>query len=112
MTIRDLVKQMQIEIRDTALTPDRASELCVKLTALIGNVADEIREADLDYARVLLTHLDGEDAANRAKIRAETSPEYQRKREARDTRELVIELVRSLKYLLRTAQEEMRLSGR
>lgn len=109
-SVRNLVNAMQVEARDTVLTPDRASELCVKLTALLANVAEEIREADLDYAQVLLTYLDADEAANRATIRAQVSPEYQRKREARDTRELVIELVRSLKYLVRTYQEEMRLS--
>lgn len=101
---------MQREIRDTDLQPDRAAELLVKLTALMGNTNDEIRQADQDYAMVLLKHLDGEEAANRAKIRAEISPEYQRKREARDTKELVVELVRSLKYLLKANEEAMRLA--
>ena len=101
---------MQIEIRDTDLLPDRAAHLLTMLTALLGNVNDEIREADAAYAGVLLQCLEGEEAANRAKIRAEISPEYQRKREARDTKELVIELVRSLKYFLKAQAEEMRLS--
>ena len=108
--MRDMVRAMQVEIRDTDLQPDRASELLNKLTALIGNCNDEIREADMEFAVVLLKHLDGEEAANRAKIRAETTLEFQRKREARDTKELVIELVRSLKYVLKSQQEEMRLS--
>jgi hypothetical protein len=34
---------------------------------------DEIRQADAEFATVLLHHLDSEEAANRAKIRAETS---------------------------------------
>jgi hypothetical protein len=101
---------MQVEIRETDLPPDRAAELLTRLTALLGNVNDEIRMADADYALVLLKHLEADEAASRAKIRAETSPEYQRKREARDTKELVVELVRSLKYLLRSQAEEMRLT--
>jgi hypothetical protein len=76
----------------------------------LANVATEIREADFEYAGMLLKYLGGEEAANRAKIRAETTLEYLRKREARDTKELVLELIRSLKYYLRTAEEEMRLS--
>ncbi len=82
------------------------------LSALLGNCNDEIRKADASYAEVLLRFLESEDAANRAKVRAECSPEFQRKREARDTKELVIEMVRSLKYLLRSVEEEMRLAGR
>ena len=111
MTVRELVKAHQREIRDAAdLQPDRAAELLMTLSAIVGNVNDEIREADAAYAGVLLGYLDAEAKANRAKIRAETSPEYQRKREARDTKELVQELVRSLKYFLRSKEEEMRLS--
>lgn len=111
MTIRDLIKGMQQEIRDTPdLLPSRAAELLTKLSALIGNCNDEIREADHAYAVVLLQFLDADEAANRAKIRAETSMPFIRKREARDTKELVIELVRSLKYFLKAKEEEMRLT--
>lgn len=110
MTVRGLIRAMQREIGNPAqeLHPDRAAELLVRLTALLGNCADEIREADAAYAVVLLQHLESSEAANRAKIRAETSPEFQRKREARDTKELAIELSRSLKYFLRAKAEEMR----
>lgn len=110
MTVRDLIKAAQREIRDTDLQPDRAAELLVRLTALMGNCNDEIREADCDYATVLLSFLQADEAANRAKIRAETTPAYQRKREARDTKELVVELCRSLKYLLKSNEEAMRLT--
>ena len=59
---------------------------------------------------MLLDHLEGSEAANRAKIRAETTPEFARKQEARDTKELVQEMVRALKYYLRSLEEEMRLA--
>ena len=111
MSVRDLIKAMQVEIRDTAdLLPSRAAELLTKLTALVGNCNDEIREADHAYAVVLLQFLDADEAANRARIRAETSMPYLRKRKARDTKELVIELIRSLKYFLKAKEEEMRLT--
>jgi hypothetical protein len=110
-SIRGVVRSIQREIRDGGqLLPDRAAELLTMLTAVIGNVNDEIRVADADYASVLLEHLESEEAANRARIRAETTPAYQRKREARDTKELVVELIRSLKYYLRSQEEEMRLA--
>ena len=105
-----MVREAQVEIRAGDLQPARAAELLVKLTALLGNTFEEIRQADHDYAVVLLCHLESESKANRAKIRAETSPEYRRKREARDTRELVQEMIGSLKYLLRSAEAEMRLA--
>ncbi len=38
---------MQREIRETAdLQPERAAELLNRLAALLGNINDEIREAD------------------------------------------------------------------
>ena len=109
-TVRELVRSIQQEIRVTDLVPTRAAELLMQLTVLMGNVNDEIRQADADYAEILLMALESSEKANRARIRAETTPAYRRKREARDTKELVVELVRSLKYLLRSVEEEMRLA--
>lgn len=111
MTVRSRIKAAQIEIRDGGeLLPTRAAQLLMELTALLGNCAEEIRAADSAYAVVLLRELETSEKANRAKIRAETTEEYARKREARDIKELVIELVQSLKYLLRAYTEEMRLA--
>lgn len=109
-TVRDIIELIRREIRDTDLQPDRAAELLTKLTALIGNCNDEIREADAAYATVLLGFLKSEEKANRAKLHAEVSPEYQRKQQARHTKEVVIEMIGSLKYLVRSKMEEMRLS--
>ena len=80
MTVRDLVASMQTEMRTTSLEPERVAEMLGKATALIGNCSDEMREADVHYNIVLLRYLDADEAANRARIRAETSPEYLRKR--------------------------------
>lgn len=111
MTVREMVRAYQQEIqRAEDLQPERASELLARLTALIGNCNDEIRAADSEYAVTLLHWLDTEAKANRARIRAEISPEYRRKQEARDTKELVIELSRSLKYFLRAKSDELQLS--
>ena len=109
MTIREMIRAIQVEVRDTDVTPSRAAELLVRLTALMGNCLEEIRNADHAYSLVLLEHLEKDTAANRAKIRAETTEQYLWKREARDTKEICVELARSLKYLLRSQAEEMRL---
>jgi hypothetical protein len=111
VTVRARVKGYQREIQQASdLLPDRAAELLMQLSALMGNCADEIREADSEYAVTLLHFLDTEKKANRAKIRAEISPEFRRKQEARDTKELVIELTRSLKYFLRVKSEELQMA--
>lgn len=111
MSVRELVRAYQKEIQQSNdLQPDRAAEILMKLTALFGNCADEIRAADSEYAVTLLHYLDTEAKANRARIRAEISPEYRRKQEARDMKELVVELSRSLKYFLKVKEEEMRMA--
>lgn len=84
--------------------------MLMSLTSLFGNCNDAVRQADAAYTRVLAEYLDTEKKANRAKIRAELSPEYAAKQEAISVRELVQELIRSLKIVLRSIEEEMRLS--
>ena len=110
-TVREWIATIQREVRDTDLQPDRAAALLMQATSLIGNCNDEIREADVAYAQRLLVELRYSEKANRAKIQAEVSPEYQRKREARDTKELAIELIRALKYFLRGKAEERQYAG-
>jgi len=111
VTVRERIKAVQKELRDGALTPDVARESLVALTALLGNVNDEQREADHEYKLVLLGCLQSDEAANRARIRAEVTPQYQRAREAKDTKDLVVEMIRSCKAYLRSLDEEMRLAG-
>ncbi len=110
MTVRERVKAIQVELREQSPVPERAREMLNELTALIGNCNDEAREADADYSVYLLACYDREKKANRAKLVAEVSPQYQRKREAHDVKEVVIEMVRALKVQLRGIEEEMRLS--
>lgn len=108
-TIRDMVRAIRAEVRDSAdLQPDRAAVLLIKLTALYGNTLDEVRVADMAYNAVLLDALNGDEAASRAKIRAQVSPEYARAREAKDTERLTLELSRSLKKFLQLKGDEMR----
>jgi hypothetical protein len=109
-SVRDRIAVIQRELRDGALTPDFTRESLVTLTALMGNVNDELRVADAAFKTVLLKCLEADEAANRARIRAEVSPEYLRAREAKDTRDLVVEMVRSCKAYLRSLDEEMRLA--
>lgn len=110
MSIRERIKAIQKNLRDGALTPDMARESLVQLTALLGNVNDEQRDADAAFKAVLLAAMRSESKANRARIVAETSPEYARAREAKDTEKLVTEMVRSCRAYLRSLDEEMRLS--
>lgn len=110
LTIRERVRAIQKQLRDGALTPDMARESQIQLTALMGNVQDEQREADGIYKVVLLAHMRNEAKANRARISAEVTDEYKRAREASDTAKLVQEMIRSCRAYLRSLDEEMRLA--
>lgn len=111
-TVRHMVREIQREVRDSSdLLPDRAAELLTKLTALLGNIADEQREADAEYAQLYLELYKEHKAASRAKLFAEVTPAYQRKREVKDCGVLAIELIRSLKAFLKVKAEERQWAG-
>ena len=109
MTVREMVKAAQKELLAGDPTPERARALNAQLSALLGNCNEAIRVADAAYAVALLALFDVEQKANRAKLRGETTPEYQAKREARDTKDVLIEMVRTLRQNMRSLDEEMRL---
>lgn len=110
LTVRERIAAIQKELRDGALSPDLTRESLVTLTALLGNVTDEQRAADHEYKLVLLGCLQTHDKANRARIAAEVTPQFQRAKEAKDTRELVIEMIRSCKAYMRSLSDEMNLT--
>lgn len=109
-SVRERVKVIQLELRRGALPPDTVRESLITLTSLLGNVNQECVDADVAYKTVLLAAFQSEETANRAKIRAEISPEYRRAREAQNCRELVLEMIRSCRAYIRSLDEEMRLA--
>ena len=110
MTVRDRIAAIHQQQLKGATQPLEAAQWLATLGALVGNVLEEIRDAEATYNAVYAKYLDTEQKANRAKIRAELTPEYQRLREARDTLKLVESMTGSLKYLLRAHESEMRLT--
>ena len=109
-SVRDRIKAIQRDILAGAVTPEQSRQWLITLTALLGNVTDEQRLADHEYKLVLLGCLQSDEAANRARIRAEVTPQYQRAREAKDTADLVLEMIRSCKVFTRSLDEELRLA--
>lgn len=110
ITVRERIHAIQRDVRDGALSPEGKRSALLTLTALLGNISDEIIEADSQYAAVLLETLEADGPANRAKIRAECSPEYRRRQTARALQVLATEMIRSLKRVMQSEDEEMRLS--
>ena len=106
-----MIAERQVEIGKGDLQLGHAAELLNELSALLGNINDEIRRADNKYAKILLEWLDIEKKANRAKIKSEITPEYEARQSARNTKELTLELIRSLKYYIKAKSDEYKVSG-
>lgn len=111
MTVRDRIASIHSQQLRGQTTPTEAAQWLATLGALVGNVLQEIREAEADYNLVYVRHLDTEGKANRAKIRAELTEEYQRLRVARDLFKQVEHQMSTLKYLLKAHDTERRLPG-
>ena len=109
LTIRELIKQIRDEIfKSEDLLPDRAAELLAKLSALYGNCIDEVRKREMEYNKDRRMAYESEGKSNRAEILSKSSPSYEAWREAQDTAKLCLELVRGLKYFLKSKSEELR----
>lgn len=107
MNIRETIQVLRVEIGDAkGLTPGRAAEILVDLSNLVGNIIDEIRACESLYNHKLQECFEVEKASNRAKLRAQNTREYERLREQKDLKEIVVDLQRSLKYLIRSYEEE------
>lgn len=110
ISVRERIKKIQRDFIAAKPPASTAREYLIELTALSGNVADEVRESESSYREVLANALSEEGKANRAKMRAERSPEYARYREAQDTADLVKQLIISCRAYLRSMDEEARLA--
>lgn len=105
-TISETVLDIQNEVLNEDLLPDRAAELLTKLSALYGNILMEIQTRELDYNRVLLGFLDAEKVANRARIKAEISDEYQVFQKAKNIEKLATKMMSSLRTYIHNKQKE------
>ena len=105
-TIRERINDYQGEILKGDLLPVRASEILTEISALLGNINDKITANDIAYNKVLLNYLDSEQTANRARIRANITQEYEDMRNARNTEKVAIEIIRGLKFYLKVREDE------
>lgn len=105
-TIREIIGDYQSEVARGNLMPERAAEILSELSALLGNIGEEITRTEIAYNKVLMKCYDEESTANRAKIKAGITSEFEQMRIARNTKELCLEMMRSLKYLLKAKSEE------
>ena len=111
MNIRDIITEYRNEITNTDMFPDRASEMLIRLSALLGNITDEIVRTEMAYNHLLKKCLSEEPKANRAKINAECSSEYEEWLNAKNTFIVANELIKSLKYFINVRRDEYKQSG-
>ena len=106
MTLRAQIDAIQVQALSGNLTPVTASLAALEASALLGNCLEEVRETEVAFHRLLLGYLDAGEPLNRAQIRAKTSAEYQRLREAQNLHAMLLEVYRGLKGYARAAGEE------
>lgn len=110
MTIREMIAEIQKEVRDTDLSPGRASELLNQLSALLGNVNDEVINRQMEYGQYVFDLSEKLEfkVVSKAKLKGETSSLYKDLLIAKSTKELVESMIGSLKYYLRSKEHEFR----
>lgn len=110
VTIRERIAEISRELVGGDVMPSvvRSSELT--LSALLGNVGKERREAEMNYRRTLAEMRRQHEKANRAQIEAEATPEYARLLEAKGVEHEVEQLIITCRGYLRSLDSEMRLS--
>ncbi len=108
-TIRDRVRVIERAMLAGNLPGARVREYLSVATALLGWCGRECVEADLAFNAFLAgCRRDGDKSAAAARIEAEDSPHYRRKREAEAEQANCEEIIRSLKVMLRSLNEEAR----
>lgn len=105
-SIRERINAYQGEILAGDLLPERAAIILNELSALYGNILDRIKDTEMIYNKVLLKHLEEEQKANRAKIKAEITDEYQDLKDATNTEKVAIQMIRSLSKFLKAKENE------
>jgi hypothetical protein len=109
-TIQGLVAMIQAEIAQGNMAPVRATHLLNQLSALTGNIAAHVLGCEMAYNTVFAELLTEHGKENRAKVHAKTTTTYGDWQAALNDAKLVETLIASLKYLLRSAENEMRMS--
>ena len=109
MTVRDRVAAIQRRVLTEAVTPKLASEMESQLSALLGYILHAVTDAQIAFNETLMECYAREAKANRARILAETTPQFRALREAKDAHAMAVEMIRSLRQMQRMYSEEMRL---
>lgn len=109
-TIRERIKAIQAQMMLGTFTTPVVRDNLIHLTGLLGEVQREHREADFEY-NLVLDALTTELNATKGKVRAATTSQWQRAREAADTEDLVRQMIMGSKKYLESLDTEARVGG-
>ena len=109
-TISELVESYQTRVFKGNLPGQEAAEILLELSALLGNINHEIRERQQKYIQAYRELLNMESTVARARIISMATPEWLSLQEAKDEKEVTLELIRSLKFYLRNLKDELEIS--
>lgn len=107
-TVRDRLRVIERAMLVGDLHPAQAREYLSITTALLGVCNREVTEADLSFNAFLAGCRRTTKTSAEARMEAEDSPQYRRKREAEAEQANCEEMVRTLKVLLKSLDSEMR----
>ena len=109
MNIREIIVAKSNMLRDVAeLGPGKASEELVELASLLSSLNAEIADKQWIFNTKKQMCLDEHKSAAKAKIYAEASQEWKDYIDRVMQKEAVEELLRAVKYYLRSAEAEYR----
>ncbi len=107
-TVRDRLRVIERAMLVGNLYPAQVREFLSIATALLGSCGRELVEADLSFNAFLAGCRRNCKTAAQARMEAEDSPQYRRKREAEAEQANCEETVRTLKAMLRSLDSEMK----
>lgn len=112
MTIRERIAQIAAELAPGDALPALVRTSEMQLSALLPNIGQARRSAEMAYRRTLADMRRQHEKANRAQIEAEATDEYARLLDAKGVEHEVEQLIITCRGHLRSLDTEMRLSGR
>lgn len=114
MTIREMINEIRDELK--AHPPEDAmscSDYIVKLSAIQGNIHDEIGRTESLHHQNMASMLDEDPkmGVEKIKIKAQALPAYAELQTAKRVSELATEMLNGLKYRQRALEAEWRQAG-
>lgn len=106
--LRQILNSYENELYQGNIEPLRAGEILKDISSLYSNILENVKKRQIEYNKVLLFIFDEEKKASRARLRGEVLPEYERLLSAKNMERSALELMRALKYFLRTKETEYR----